>query len=386
MARLKTLIGLVLLILALSLSACTAAPPPPPPEKNLATTQEGGGPPDATPVPAEPDPNRTPSRTPDPFLRLKRITPEEADRVQLLRTMSIPDYQMGPVSQCSLDFSPDGRLLVGACGVSPVPVWDVMSGAILHTLYPNPAQIVACAFSPDGETIACGGFDRQISYWNAGTGERLSGSSAHDSLVWDLAFGPEAGTLASCSIAEGASKNGDIRLWGGLNREMSWLYQGEGSYLSLDFHPLGESVAYGGRWGSVGLLDVVSGESLAALDGPQDAVGDVAFSPSGDLLAAGSDDRSIYLWGTEDHQLVATLSGHLHFVNGLAFSPDETLLVSGSHDRTLGIWDLAGQRLLTTLTGHEGQVLRVAVSPDGRLIASISWDGTVRLWGAPSPE
>ena len=313
---------------------------------------------------------------------LQPITVENAENIQLLRTMRIPDYKKGRISQCSLAFSPDNRLLVGACGKNQVPVWDVQSGFILRMLYDTPEQIVACAFSQDGKTIACGGFDQTITLWNAITGEKAGSLDGHTAPIWDIAFGFVGKSLVSCSLGlMGGTGQGDIHLWNTLNNEVVWSYAGTRDYLSVAFDPSGETLAYGSLGGSVGILDVATGESIRELTDSSHNIGDVAYSPSGHWLAAGSDDNQIYLWDATNYELAAQLKGHAGYVNGIAFNPEETLLISGSHDKTIGIWNLADQKLITQLKGHDREVLRVAFSPDGSLIASISWDGTVRLWG-----
>jgi len=323
-------------------------------------------------------PQTTSSPPPPEMLpALQPITLENAGKIQLLRTMKIPDYSQGEISQCSIAFSPDGHLLVGACGKNKVPVWEVKSGLIRHLLYETPQHIVACDFSPDDVILACGGFDRTITFWNSKTGEKISDFGSHVSPVWELDFNPDGKRVVSCGLSD------DVRLWDVARSETMWSYTGGQGYLSVSLHPSGNTVAYGSRWGNAGVLDAMTGKSILKLDGPGNPVGDVSFSPSGKMLAAGTDDNRIYLWNTNDYQLVATLVGHRHYVNGVSFSPDETLLASGSHDRTVGIWDIVGGRLLRTLDGHTDVVLRVIFNPDGTLVASISWDGTVRLWGVP---
>jgi WD40 repeat protein len=298
---------------------------------------------------------------------LQPITAENAGQVRLLRTLEIPEYKKGALSQCSVAFSPDGRLLVAGSGKNPVPVWDVASGVIVRRLYEDsPQQIVACAFSPDGAALACGGFDKTITLWDPGTGERMASWPAHSSPVWELAFSPDGATLASCSVSS------DIGFWNAATGEAPWRYVGIRGYLSVAFAPTGETLAYGGRWDGAGVLDAGSGQVMAKLSEPQSPVGDVAYSPAGDLLAAGTDDNVIYLWALVDFSLAGALAGHSGYVNGIAFSPDGALLASGSHDKTVGIWDVAGQRRLATLGGHTAEVLRVAFSPDGTLIASTS--------------
>jgi pimeloyl-ACP methyl ester carboxylesterase len=314
---------------------------------------------------------------------LQPVTTENADKVQLLRTMEIPGYQSGQLSQCSLAFSPDGHLLVGACGKNQVPIWDVQSGFLLRSLYDSPEQIVSCAFSPDGKFIACGGFDKTVTIWNAITGEKIGGFEGHTAPIWELAFDPTGKSLVTCSLGlmAGGSGRGDIRYWTMWVIEPAWSYAGTRDYLSVSFDPSGETLAYGSIGGSVGILDTATGELIRELTDSSRNIGDVAYSPSGLWLAAGSDDNRIYLWDTANYKLVDQLKGHAGYVNGVTFNPAETLLVSGSHDKTVDIWNLAESKLITQLEGHKREVLRVAFSPDGTLIASVSWDGTIRLWG-----
>ncbi len=326
--------------------------------------------------------NPTPGETMTPTSAIPELLPElqpisamNAENVQLLRTMKIPGYTQGSISQCNPAFSPDGKLLVGACGKNLVPVWDVQTGNLLYRLYETPLQIVTCSFSPDGKIIACGGFDKTITLWDTASGRQVGVMIGSESPVWELAFSPDGKMLASCSISN------DVRLWDLDSGNVQWSFSKEKAILSVAFDPAGNRLAFGGRWGKAGLLDVSSGEMLVELVAIHQPIGDITFSPSGKYLAAGTDANSIYLWDAQSGQTLATLTGHRGYVNGVSFDPDETLLVSGSHDGTLGIWDVAGQKLIRHLEGHTETVLRVAFNPAGTLIASISWDGTVRLWG-----
>lgn len=321
----------------------------------------------------------TPASTPlsKELTNLQPINWENIEKIGLLYTLEIPSYSPRTASQCGVAFSPDGSLLVGTCGANPMPVWDVQSGKLCYQLYPGEyKQIVACDFSPDGSTIACGGVDKIISTWNAATGEKIVEFGKHDSKIWDLEFRPDGKALVTASFAY------DLRLWDIANQEMIWSYHDITNFLSVAFHPSADEIAYGNLWGMIGILDAKTGERLVELNGPSGTpVGDVNYSASGRFLAAGSDDNKIYLWNAEDYQPLATLDGHEGFVNGVDFSPDERLLISGSHDKTVGVWDIEKQQLLRKLEAHQKTVLRVAFNPTGTLIASISWDGTVRLWG-----
>ena len=320
----------------------------------------------------------TPSETltePQPI----RVT--NAKDLQLLKTLSIAGFSASQVSQCSVDFSPDGRLLAGVCYKNTAPVWEAQSGKLLFELLKAPEHLVATSFSPDGKTIATGGFSGKIALYDTSNGELRREFPALPSAVWELDFSPESDRLASASIHSG------VQVWESARGKQLWSYGGKERLrvLSVAYAPDGKTIACGMLAGGVVLLDAQTGQVARTLP-VEDHVGDVTFNPDGSLLAAGSDDNLIRLWKTVDYSLLNTLEGHADFVNGIAFSPDGSLLVSGSHDKSLGIWEVKSGQLLNRLPGHEQVVLRVAVNSSGTLIASISWDGTVRLWGVMKPE
>ncbi len=308
------------------------------------------------------------------------ITLANAKDVRLLRTLPIPDFAVSSLSQCSIDFSPDGKMLAGVCYKSTTPVWDVSSGRLLFSLVKSPSHVVAVSFSPAerGKVIATGEYSGKIELYDTTTGELIRTFNTLPSAVWEIDFSPSGDKLASASFYSGG------HLWDIANSEPLWNY-GEKDMLrvlSVDYDPTGETIAYGTLSNGVMIVDAKTGQPIKHL--PITApVGDVAFSPDGQWLAAGSDDNEIRLWRTADYEFLKTLEGHTHYVNGVAFSPAERgrLLVSGSHDKKVGIWDVQGGQLVKLLEGHEGVVLRVAMNSAGTLIASISWDGTVRLWG-----
>jgi WD40 repeat protein len=325
----------------------------------------------------------TPTSIDAPLPSLQPITPENAGNIQLLKTLQIPGFKRSTLSQCSVAFSPDGKLLTGVCYQNTIPIWDVQSGQLIRTLESSPVQEVAVAFSSDGKLIATGGFAKNIRLWDAASGQLLRTIGPLPSPIWELAFSPDGIMLASANFDRSSSPDvPSARLWDISNGEQLWGYTESNVrllVLSVDYAPDGKTIAYG-TFDSALILNAETGQLMKSLLIPNH-VGDLAFSSDGRLLATGSDDNKIRLWNTDNYELAATLEGHTHYVNGVAFSPDDKWLASGSHDKRVGIWDVQNGQMLKMLDGHEAEVLRVAVNPTGTLIASISWDGTVCLWG-----
>jgi len=323
-------------------------------------------------------PTTTPTRA------LDVITPANAKNAILLQTLPISGFSKSALAQCSVAFSPDGKLLSGVCYQNIIPVWDTQSGQLVRSLEKTPVQEVAVAFSPDGTRIATGGFAGDIRLWDSITGQWIRTIGTLPSPVWEVAFSPDGTRLAAANFDYNlpiAVDTPGIHLWDVSNGDLLWEYKGTKRFriLSVDYAPDGKTIAFG-TFDSALILDAETGRLIKSLPIPNH-VGDLTFNPGGTLLATASDDGKIRLWRTDTYELAATLTGHVHYVNGVAFSPDGKLIISGSHDKKVGIWDVETSQLLTMLAGHEAEVLRVAVNPAGTLIASISWDGTVRLWG-----
>lgn len=158
----------------------------------------------------------------------------------------------GPASEVTVvSFSPDGSTF--ASGGRDVHLWDVNTGALLHTLDTGIADSVC--FSPDGSTLA-GGSWREVYLWDVNTGEPIRTLTEHTNSVTSVCFSPDGLTLAS------ASGDGEDRM--------------------------------------VYLWDAVTGEFKRTLYGHKGAVNSAAFNPDSGVLANGSDDGMVLLWKITD--------------------------------------------------------------------------------------
>jgi WD40 repeat protein/beta-lactamase regulating signal transducer with metallopeptidase domain len=326
--------------------------------------------------------------------------------------------------QAKFVFSPDSRTLV-SWNHSEIRFWDPADGSLLRTLAPREFVIQAVVFSPDGRSLAAGGFwpdkpfaKNMVKVWDPATlAERFAAKVPGRDNVLGVCFVDRGATVVVAS-------DGVVHAWDvatgarALEMEIDKTLRAEARWVArLAVSPDETTLAVEMTNGPLSLWNWPAGGARQL--SPHFSNASLVFSPDGKLLAACNDSRShLDLYDVATGQLVRTHEG----VRGAAFSPDGKLMVCyssvagalllvdpatggevrriegperscspdwklmfGADDAGMQIWDVATDKpRLAPRPGHTAGIIweGIAFTPDGKQIVTAAEDNTVRTWDA----
>jgi len=221
------------------------------------------------------------------------------------------------------------------------------------------------ALSPDGETLAVGLEDGNVSLLRLSSGELLHMLKVTDNFITSVAFSPDGKKLAV-----------------GETEGIVWLLQVEddkfsgaptkhklaGSEISsVSFSPKGQYLAFGTDEGLIQVWEVETQQPkyiITEYEGK--GCQSVSFSRDGHLLVAAMSDRVVCLQTSDGYNLIS--KWHTNRETCVALSPDGVVLASGS-STTVELRDVKSGRPLMLLPSLAREVKSVSFSPDGGRLA-----------------
>jgi WD40 repeat protein/tRNA A-37 threonylcarbamoyl transferase component Bud32 len=291
----------------------------------------------------------------------------------------------------SLQFSSDGKRLLGGRQLDQAPLWDAKTGKLLAML--KGASVAR--FSPDGTRIVTAEQAGRI--WDAATFKELLVLGGKDSPpINDAVFSPDGKqVLTRCSGPRSSHSDPDhvnAFLWdAATGKQLLALKDSEtnvfGNCTAIGFRHDGRRLLTASSSRIARIWDAVSGKELLALRGHTGGLYAAAYSPDGKRVVTASDDKTARLWDADSGKELFVLRGHQAEVGAAAFSADGKLLATASLDRTARLWDALTGKQVATLKGHTHLVHEVVFSPDGKWLVTTSGNSQARLWPVdPLPE
>lgn len=196
--------------------------------------------------------------------------------------------------------------------------------------------VAVARFSPDGQLVVTGSFDRTLQVHNAADGKLLRTLSGHTGQVLSLAITPDSRRIFS-----------------------------------------------GGRDNTLQVWDLYLPTPVAQLAGHAAAVQAIAVSHDDAWAATGAADRSLKLFSRVDGKLLFELPGHTAAIERLAVKVDNTQLAAGDASGVVRLWNPTDGTALGVLGAHSGPIVGLAYHPTASTIMTAGGEGTVKIWSLP---
>ncbi|MCZ2205400.1 hypothetical protein [Cylindrospermopsis raciborskii] len=278
----------------------------------------------------------------------------------------IKGHEGGITSVC---FSPDGQSIATGSWDKTVRLWN-LQGKNIQQFRGHEGGITRVCFSPDGQSIGTGSEDGTARLWNL-QGKNIQQFRGHEGGITSVCFSPDGQNIGT------GSEDRTARLWNLQGENIQQFHGHEDWVTSVSFSPDGQTLATTSVDKTARLWNL-QGETIQQFHGHENWVTSVSFSPDGQTLATTSVDKTARLWGLHRHK-IQEIRGHEDWVTSVSFSPDGQTLATGSRDNTARLWNREGH-LVQEFKGHQSRVTSVSFSPDGQTIGTGSADKTARLW------
>lgn len=253
----------------------------------------------------------------------------------------------------SVVFSADGSQLFAAAGEAAlfgeIGQWNVADGKRVRVFAGHKDALYCVALSPDGKTLASGGYDQKIKLWNVETGTEIRTLSGHNGCVYGVAFRPDGRILAS------ASADRTVKLWdvaSGQRRET--FSQPLKEQFAVAFSLDGQRLVAGGADNRIRLWEVSESatetthpilESKFAHEG---AILKLSFSSDGRKLLSAADDRTVKLWIFPEMKEALALETQPDWPPAVAFGANDTRILVGRLDGSIGLYEAATGKLISS--------------------------------------
>ncbi|MDF1665694.1 MAG: protein kinase [Planctomycetota bacterium] len=321
----------------------------------------------------------------------------------------------------SIQFSNDGRTLLLAQHDNQAVLWELGQKKPARRIKGHRGAVRAAIYKPgsDNQVIATASLDGSIRLWDCYNGQELMRLEGHSSDVLAIAFTKNGQSLAS------ASDDTTARLWDTRTGQLRRILTGtQGPIRCLAFTANDQALITGSANRSLRVWELKLGRETArtpiksaivklnSIQQPGKSpliygvYKDGAFFTSRDpslkvrkrhpkklhtafaaseekgqlLFLCGQESGKIDVWQDGRKKLLRKLTGHSARVEVLK-SVGEGELLSGSSDNTMRLWNIAGAKDIQIFKGHQSAVTAVAKnSYNQNLIASGTSRGLVRLF------
>ena len=297
-----------------------------------------------------------------------------------------------PTSVQALAFSPDGNYL--AVGLyQKINIYDLRNRTLTASM---PRGVISMFFLPDGKTFITGN-NAGVRIWRTDDWsevQMLTGAAGPMSMTVDGSL------LATEYIGDFSDlKRRDACIWD--TKRWQIVHRLPAVSGPFEFSPDGRKIAFS-KPGGIVIRDLSNASNDKQLENSTNIVMHpspkfnpqypLKYTPDGKCIIAARNllsEKGVFnlgIWNVDSGKEIGAIPDlpelveHTGLISGMSFSPDGRVLATSSWDHSIRLWDFTKRKKIAVLQGHLNEVWSLATSSDGKWVASGSKDGEVKLW------
>ena len=291
-----------------------------------------------------------------------------------------------------VEFSPNAKFLLTSSRNGELFIWDVKAKKLLNKVFAHAGYYVTeITFSPNGEQVVTAGYDGTVKIWKFPELNLVQtfSSAPVEGISYTSLKGNEP-----CFAA--FSPDGQYVYYGGYNRKLykGTIANGEIKQLLHTVYPLTcGKMSYDKKYllfntaTLLNLLDYSNDKIVRTIeinvkgDTNKDFICEMNSSANGKQLGLWLQGGQAALLNTQTWAIEKVMAQvNVEGSSEIVFTPDGKYLLSRDQSNRAILWSLENGKQLEKLTGHTADVNVVDVSPDGKFLSTGSNDKLVKLW------
>jgi len=290
----------------------------------------------------------------------------------------------------AMHWSADSRHLVSASQDGKLIIWNGYTTNKVHAIPLRSSWVMTCAYSPNGDLVACGGLDNLCSVYKIPGANSAKDTSAGQQRTY-AELAQHEGYLSCCRFIrddEIITSSGDSTciLWDVEVKTPKCIFNDHtGDVMSVSIFDGNDSFVSGSCDATAKLWDHRQGQGkncVKTFAGHESDINSVSFFPDGNAFGTGSDDSSCRLFDIRAYKQINKYSEDkiLCGITSVAFSQTGKILFAGYDDYSCYAWSTTQGSLIDQLVGHDNRVSCLGVTEDGKTLCTGSWDTLLKIW------
>lgn len=257
----------------------------------------------------------------------------------------------------SLTFSHDSRHLISGGKDSRVTIWDLSTGKSLRDIKAHKDDITDVSISVNN-MIASASKDKTIKLWDF-NGNLISELAGHRKEVMAVAFSHDGQKLVS------GSADGTVKVWDVTKgAETLSIKAHDGWVRTVAYNHNSTLIASGGDDGKINIWNSSNGHLQNTIIAHSKWLENLSFSPDGKYIASGGHDNYLVIVNTNTGQIVFNSPRQAYYVLSTAFDPAGKQLISSVlNSADISVWDVSSLNI--------GEAIPISTKPAAK--PTIAW-------------